>query len=365
MSHTAPPRQITRPWWRRALDQVLRWRTLAWLIAAALVVWVLSEVPWDEVLALLSSLALLQIAALVAVNAAFVLVLGARPWLLLRADGQHVPLRSMAGYYVAGFAFSFFTPGPQLSGAPLQVYLLQRDYPVDLPAATAAITVSKLLEGLVNVGFLLFSLFAIVNLGFFPQAAAPAIAGMAIFLLTLIFGYLLFTWNGRQPVSWLLERLPDRWFSRPSLQGFLSMLTEAESQIGTFFKRHPLALAGGIVLSILATALIIFQAWLALVFMGVQLTLLEIVSVLVTVQIAVLFPTPAGLGALEAAMVFVFQRLGYSSGVGAAFALLLRVRDIGLGSVGLLAGGWSFVRGEEQIETRTGDKSTDDSSDQG
>lgn len=352
MSKTeSPDRSSAQPVWRRALGWIFRWRTLIWLVAIALVVYVFSEVPWGEVLDLLTSLTLLQVALVVAINALMVVTVGGRDWVLLRASDQRVPLRSTCAYFLAGFAFSFFTPGPQLSGAPLQVYLIQRDYQVDTAATTAAIAVGKLLEGVVNVGFLIFSFFAILNLGFFPRAAAPALAGWAMFLLTVVGGYLLFTWNGRQPLSWLLARLPEKWVASAGQRRFIQMLTRAEKLIGTYFGRHPWALAAGLSLSLLTGVLVVLQAWLAVYFLGVQLNLLEIVSVLVTVQIAVLFPTPAGLGAVEAAMVFVFQRLGYSSGVGAAFALLMRLRDLGIGSAGLVAGGWSFVRGQEQIES--------------
>lgn len=355
MSQSEATQRASRPWWRRALDRVFRWQTLFWLIAVVLVVWVVSQVPWGDVLDLLTSLTLLQIGLLVLVNVLFTVTLGARAWVLLRASGQRVPLRATTAYWLAGFAFSFFTPGPQLSGAPLEVYLLQRDYPVESATATAAITVSKLLEGVVNAGFLVFTFFAIVNLGFFPEAAAPTVAGMAAFLLVMVGGYLYLTWRGRQPLSRLLDRLPSSLQARASQSGFMNMLAEAELQIGSFFHRHPLPLAIGIGLSVLATVLVVLQAWLVLLFLGVQLTVLEVVSVIVTVQIGVLFPTPAGLGALEAGLVFVFQRLGYPAGQAIAFALLLRIRDMAIGAAGLLSGGWSFVRGQETIEQQPGE----------
>jgi uncharacterized protein (TIRG00374 family) len=336
--------------WLRLWRALFRWQTLVWLVALALVWWVLREVPWADVLALLRGLTGLQLGLLVLVNLLYVFVVGSRSWVLLRAGGQHVPLRDTTAYWLAGFAFSFFTPGPQLSGAPLQVYLLQRDHPVDPAAATAAFAVSKLLEGAVNAGLLIFSVFAILNLGFFPQAAAPTVAGMALFLFALVGGYLLLTWCGSQPAAWLLERLPGRMRGWVRRSGFLLMLTEAERQVGAFFHQQPLALAIGILVSLLATILVILQAWLALFFLGVQLTVLEIISLLVSVQIAVLFPSPAGIGALEAAMIFVFQRLGYPSGQAIAFTLLLRLRDVLIGAAGLLSGGWSFVRGQESIQ---------------
>lgn len=342
-------RQTEPSLWQRLSARIFRWQTLIWLIAVALVGWSLSQVQWQEMLNLLASLTLRELAVLVLLNVALTLCLSARDWVLLHASGQGVPLRSTISYYLAGFAFSFFTPGPQLHGAPLQVYLLQRDYPINVSAATAAITVSKLLEGVANIVFLSVSLYAILQLGFFPRAAAPSIGLMVAFLLLMVGSYGFLTWRGRQPLSWLLARLPARWRIRQPQ--FLNVLADSELQIGSYFRRHPLALTVGLMLSFLATLLILLQFYVMLLYLGITLPLLEVISLMVTVQISVLFPTPAGLGAMEAALLFVFQRLGYSAGQGAAFALLLRIRDLGFGLAGLFTGGWSFVRGAEQIET--------------
>ena len=56
-------------------------------------------------------------------------------------------------------------------------------------------------------------------------------------------------------------------------------------------------------------------------------------------RIAFLLPAPGGLGVLEASQVLTFSALGLNPAVGLSLTLLIRVRDIALGTGGLLWAG--------------------------
>jgi uncharacterized membrane protein YbhN (UPF0104 family) len=71
----------------------------------------------------LQNLSLGSILLLLAVNVIVVVSFSGRWWLILRAQGQRLPYWSLAGYRLAGFGITYFTPGPQLGGEP-QVYLI-------------------------------------------------------------------------------------------------------------------------------------------------------------------------------------------------------------------------------------------------
>jgi uncharacterized membrane protein YbhN (UPF0104 family) len=56
-------------------------------------------------------------------------------------------------------------------------------------------------------------------------------------------------------------------------------------------------------------------------------------------RLALLLPLPAAVGALEASQIAAMSLLGFSPATGATLALLIRLRDVTLGIVGLgLAG---------------------------
>ena len=131
--------------------------------AAALLWWTLRAMgaagAWGEAWGLLRRLSWGAVAALVALNALVLWTLMLRWWLFLRAQGVRISQLRLLGYRLAGFAISYFTPGPQIGGEPLQIYLLARRRaahpPVPAATATASITLDKLLEFSTNFALLL------------------------------------------------------------------------------------------------------------------------------------------------------------------------------------------------------------------
>ena len=70
-----------------------------------------------------------------------------------------VPFLPLVGYRLSAFGLSYFTPGPQVGGEPLQIIYLQKNYGLTYARATAAVIMDKLLEFLVN--FLLLAVGAL------------------------------------------------------------------------------------------------------------------------------------------------------------------------------------------------------------
>lgn len=101
-------------------------RALFILLLAALLSWALRNAPLPEILASLRRLTLAQIAWLLALNSGIFLLITARWWLILRAESQRVPFLPLIGYRLAAFGMSYFTPGPQVGGEPLQILYLQK-----------------------------------------------------------------------------------------------------------------------------------------------------------------------------------------------------------------------------------------------
>jgi uncharacterized membrane protein YbhN (UPF0104 family) len=83
----------------------------------------------------------------------------------------------------------------------------------------------------------------------------------------------------------------------------------------------------------------IFEIWLSLKFLGLDISVLELILIVVAGRIALFAPTPGALGALEASFVLAMQSLGYAPVYGLSLGLLIRARDIFFGLVGLLLSG--------------------------
>lgn len=309
-------------------------RQLPWLLVPILLWWALRRVPLGQVWAALTMLSLGQIAVLVLVNAAILLLFGIRWWLILRMLGHPVPFLAIARYRLTGFSISYLTPGPQFGGEPLQVYWVIQRHGVATESAVASLALDKLFELLANFAFLGLGIGLVLNSGWiFPGAGWFPLA-LAIFALPAV--YLALLWAGLAPLTWLAG-LPARVLGRPRSEGAVAAaLIGAEVRMAGFVQQRPSAVILILVLSALVWLALLLEYALALSFLGLQMPLLEVIALLVAARLAFLTPLPAGLGALEAGLVYAMGVLGRDPAFGLSLSLLIRARDLISAGLGLV-----------------------------
>ena len=125
-----------------------------WLVALALLLWVLRTVPLTAVFLSLQQLQLWQIGVLVLLNGLVLALLTGRWWLILWGLGYKLPFGLTMGHRLAAFGVSYFTPGPQFGGEPVQVLLVEKGHGVSRITAVSSVTLDKTLELLVKFSFL-------------------------------------------------------------------------------------------------------------------------------------------------------------------------------------------------------------------
>jgi uncharacterized protein (TIRG00374 family) len=309
---------------------------LLWLFAPLLLWLALRDIDFASVLAALGRLGAWQIAALVILNALTLLSFSGRWWIILRAQGHPIPYFTLAGYRTAAFGVSYFTPGPQFGGEPLQVYLLQRNHNVPGPTAAAATAIDKALELLVNFAFLGFGLLVIVQQNVVPGLANGNVVGGMLVVLALPPGFLATAWLGWSPLTRLMRLLPIR---SPRYQRACEAARESESQVTLFCRQQPASLLWALAFSMLSWGLILIEYWLSMSFLGLPLTPLQLAVALTINRLAFLAPLPGGLGALESSQVLAMTALGLPPAVGLTQSLIIRARDVAVGGLGLWWGG--------------------------
>jgi uncharacterized protein (TIRG00374 family) len=249
---------------------------------------------------------------------------------------------------LAAFGVSYFTPGPHFGGEPLQVYLVRRRHGVPGSAAVAAVTLDKLLEMLVNFSFLVGGLIVVVERQIFSGLVALLLAGVGLGMLAAPVLVLASLSRGGSPFSWLLH-LTDRIFLKPSgrpafvsLAGYrrvAELVRTSERRAADFCRQNPRTLWLAGLVSMVSWLLMVAEYWLALYFLGATLTPAQTIIALTAARVAILFPLPGGLGALEASQVLAMQLLGLDPAIGLSLSLLIRARDVTLGGIGLWWGG--------------------------
>jgi uncharacterized protein (TIRG00374 family) len=318
----------------------LRW--LIWLALPLALIWLARSLPLGEIQAILFSVSPWALAGLVAFNGLAVVVFSSRWWLALRTQGQRLPYLTVFRYRMAAFAISYFTPGTQFGGEPLQVYSVSSRHAVPAAAAVASVTLDKLFELLANFTFLVIGIVVILRKQLFVSLAVGQGTVWAAGLLALPLAYLALLWSGRAPFSWLIgsisTRLPAKIKTRLKAQTIMEVARSAEAQLHFLFRQRPLSVLGVIGVSIIIWLFSLAEYWLALRVLGADLDLGQTVAAMTVSRLAFLTPLPGGLGALEAGQMLALGSMGFNPALGIAISLWIRARDTALGLAGLWCG---------------------------
>lgn len=319
-------RRLMKPFW------------LVWLALPAILLLLVQNVPILEWQGLVKAIRPSQLALLIAFNALVVFCFSTRWGLILQALNRPVSYLALLRYRLAAFSISYFTPGPQFGGEPLQVYGLEKYHHLPRPTALASVAADKLFDLLANFTFLAVGIALILNNGLFKGAAPGLAAVWGTSLFSLPMAYLLVATSGRRPLGTLIILLPARLRQKPLFIRLEAVIREAENQIVGLVRRDTSA-----VFSILGASLWIWllsfaEYWLAARVLGASLTFHQTVVALTAARLAFLLPLPGAVGALEAGQVLAMQALGFSPALGIAIAIWIRIRDLTLAVLGFMLG---------------------------
>jgi glycosyltransferase 2 family protein len=323
------------------------WRTwlarIPWLILLGLLLyWALRNAPLADIWASLQQLQSWQLTSLAAVNFIIFTLITLRWWLIVRVENESVPLTQLISFRLSAFGLSYFTPGPQVGGEPLQVIYLQRHYGVSYARATSAVFMDKLVEFLANFLFLAFGLSAVFGVGLISSGGMQVAGGLVLTALLFLWPpvHIVMLYRGYYPISEFLRAVQSRFGHFK----WMRLMVVAERMAGAFTRRHLGTLMLSLFVSLLAWVMMVGEYAMMLRFLNIPLDFWQMIASLTVVRLAFLMPLPAGLGALEAAQVFALSAFGFPAAVGVSLSLLMRGRDIVLGGLGLLLAGADAAR---------------------
>jgi uncharacterized protein (TIRG00374 family) len=285
-----------------------------------------------------------QIGLLLWFNILIFLLFSSRWWLALHALGHNVGYLVLSGYRLVAFGISYFTPGPQIGGEPAQIHLLHKRQAVPVEDALASVSFDKLLEFLANFSFLAIGSGAALRSGLFPGLELYQWFAWVVFLLLLPLMYLVGLWLGARPLGFLLSGLPHQVKEIETVQKGVDAVQTVERQVSEFCLHQPKMVFTACAASLLIWVFSVAEYGLTLRFLGASLSLPQILLALTAARLAFLTPIPGGLGALEAGQVFALSAMGFDPSLGISVAVVIRVRDVLLGSAGLVWGSFLSLR---------------------
>jgi len=324
---------------------------LLWLLAAVLIVWAVSAVPVADLLITLRRLGLAQIAALLLINALIAASFGLRWWIILRAQGHSIPYPTLASYRLVAYSVSYFTPGPHLGGEPLQAWLARRRHGVPGPVAVSSVGLDKLLELLANFSFLLLGIVITIQTQLATAISIPVALGSGLILLAIPAMIIVALSRGRRPIIGTLAKvLPALWRHRSRVW---ALAAASEAQAVILCQNQPRALWRAVAASLLVWGALLGEFWMAAHFLGVDLSLTQLLVAMTAARIAILLPVPGGLGSLAASQILAMKALGLEPSLGLSLSVLMHARDILFGLMGLwwgsmVVGGWHTLWKVEQ-----------------
>jgi uncharacterized protein (TIRG00374 family) len=306
-----------------------------------LLIWALKNAPLSEIWSALKELQAWQILGLLAFNSAILVLTTTRWWVILRAENGNVPLIRLFGYRLAAFGLSYFTPGPQVGGEPLQVVYLQNFHRVSYARATASVIMDKLIEFIANFLFLAGGLVAVIRVGILAKNGIAVTGSVvplaAILLLPVLYTVLLYL--GFYPLGTVIRSV------LPGASGAKKLprlLVVSERMAAAFTRRHASAMAVALAVSLAGWLGMTVEYWLMGHFLGMQLTPWQALAGVTMALLSFLLPIPAGLGALEASQLLALGAMGFQPAEALSLTLLIRGRDIFFAGLGLLLAGRRF-----------------------
>ena len=316
-----------------------KWLTrLLWIFTLiALLYFALRNAPIADIWNSLKQLSILQITSILILNALVIAFMTARWWVILRAENRSVPFLPLVGYRLSVFGLSYFTPGPQVGGEPLQVIYLQKNHGLSFARATSTVIMDKLLEFLVNFILIGVGTWAIVRVGLVSENGIRlnlSLIGLAILLIWPII-HIILLYNGIMPISRILLRQRFIHKDRSSIR----LIIVSERMASMFCRKHVRAMFLAVGASLISILGIVFEYYLMVSFLGMDINAIQIFAALTAMQVAFLIPLPGGLGALEASQVFALGAFGQPASAAISLTLLMRARDILNGGIGLLLAG--------------------------
>jgi uncharacterized protein (TIRG00374 family) len=311
---------------------------LVWIfILLALLYFALRNAPLIDIWNTLKQLTLPQILSILTLNALVIASMTARWWIIVQAENSSVPFLPLVGYRLSVFGLSYFTPGPQVGGEPLQVIYLQKNHGLSYARATSAVIMDKLLEVLVNFILIGIGAWAILRVGLVPENGLRLNLSL-IFLAALLIWpivHIILLYNGIMPVSRVLLRQP---FIQTNHAG-IRLIIVAERMASVFCRKHVRAMFLAVGVSLVSILGIVLEYYLMVRFLGMDINALQNFAALTAMQVAFLMPLPGGLGALEASQVFALGAFGQPASAAISLTLIMRARDILNGGIGLLLAG--------------------------
>ncbi len=304
---------------------------LSLVIGFAVFAFVIKLAGLENVLGAVKGFSPLYFVSFLAVSATLFCAATFRWKIVLSGEGTEVPFWTLLKYKFFVFSINYFTPAARLGGEPLKVLLLKKQR-IKSSKSFASVVV----DNFVGMGFDSFVaaiiLIAIVlTSATFPSQVKQLFLMAGLSLLAIVTAaYFVLVKKGKSVFSYLLEvagRLTGTYKHR-----FFGILHEkvakSEFYIREMLAKRPKTFFLALFYAALSWPLTLVQYKLALLTIGFNASLVQILLSVVVLSFTAMLPIPAALGVQEAGQFSAFKLFSSNPHAGIALSLVLRIKDL-------------------------------------
>ena len=228
---------------------------------------------------------------------------------------------------MVGEVFNSVLPAAGMGGEPVKAVLLNKHYGVGFRESTASLILAKTIN--------LIALVAFLAAGFILMAYSPALPGSfksvaALGLGALALGILLFFAVQKLKIT----SLTGSWIGRrrlgQRLEDLLHHVRDMDDRLAGFYSGHGVRFAGAVGLALINWLLGAVEIYVTMIFLGRPISLADAWIIESAAQLvrAGTFFIPASIGAQEGTFLLVYGAMTGSPTLGAAVAVVRRLREV-------------------------------------
>ena len=320
-----------------------RWRSIVSVVVGlGLLGGVLYWVGWRQIFAQMNALGVAGITGVVGSVLLAMAFWILSWWIILRSYGIRLPLSTVIGARLSGYAISYITPTLYFGGEPVRALMVSGKTDAPTTRVFATVFIERFLGGLSMIVFILVGSFYAIGSPALPWAEKRAlIAGVGFITFWILVGLVDFAWN----LKWIsriirLLGVPLRRWREP-LARAADKVSETEDEIHHAFTKHWRGTLLAFLVQIVATFFVYMRPQVFFFFSAGRVFTFPQLSLLFTLTVILLsfflWITPGGIGTGEAAIIGIFHLIAPSiSREGAvAYSLMFKFAESILVAAGL------------------------------
>jgi len=251
--------------------------------------------------------------------------------------GFRPSLKKISKFWFMGWAMTYFTPTGHFGGEPVRVCALSREYNCSITKSALTIVIEY------TAGFFGIAIFSLLGAVIFFLKKNSLGFLLLFWFLFIVLCFVLFMklWANKGFFNFIfklfsLDKIKTN--INDSQVSLLDQIKQQGDKVANYIKNFPPYFILAIIYSFIYHLVWLLQAKFFFYFLGVNVSLPQLIFLGTMISIFRLMPIPISLGSFEAAHLLTFSIFGFSLGAALSFSLLGRIMDFTFAGIGLLFG---------------------------